>query len=273
MNMISNHDATFLSNMLEQNSGQAISPSRQWRFEATLKPILRENSIPDIATLVKLLASNSSQNLKNQCVEAMINNESSFFRDQPNFALLTGPVLDNVREQNIDSKHIRIWSAACSHGQEPYSIAMSILQNQEKWRGWTVEILATDISMSALQKAKTGQYSQFEVQRGLPVGLMIKYFTQNGDQWTISEHVRNMVHFEKQNLLEKSLSIGKFDIILCRNILMYFNSDNKHKVLSNISYNLKPDGFVMLGSAETVIGQSDELVSSNCFRGFYCINR
>jgi chemotaxis protein methyltransferase CheR len=204
-----------------------------------------------------------------ECIDALLNNETSFFRDQPNFALLTGPVLDFVREARSDSKSIRIWCNACSTGQEPYSLAMALAENPGKWAGWRVEILATDVSASVLQKAKTGLFSQFEIQRGLPVMLMLRYFDQIGTDWQLKDSIRDMVSFRQVNALQPFGVAGKFDLILCRNVLMYFGDETRRKVLNNMADVAHADTLMMLGAAETVIGQTDRFESNRDFRGFF----
>ena len=258
-----------LSGLLEKHTGQVVSANRHWRLEMALKPVMRRYSIPDPETLAAIIKSGTDQQLATDCVEAMINNETCFFRDQPNFALLTGPLLDAMRAKNMRTKTLRIWSAACSSGQEPFSLAMMICENADKWRDWTVEIVATDVSGGALKRAKEGRYSQFEIQRGLPVVLMLKYFTQHGEDWQIQDNVKNRVTFRKQNMLDSVHYRGKFDIVLCRNMLMYLCDDKRRIVLDKIAQSLSPGGMVMLGAAETVIGQTEKLQASREFRGFY----
>jgi chemotaxis protein methyltransferase CheR len=258
-----------LSSLLTKATGQTLLPNRHWRIETALKPVMARNSIPDLAMLADLLAKGSDSDLEAQCVDAMLNNETSFFRDQPNFALLTGPVLDFVREQNVGSKTIRIWCNACSTGQEPYSLAMSFAQSPERWAGWRIEIVATDVSETALKKAKSGLFSQFEIQRGLPVMLMLRYFDQTGTDWQLKDSIRNMVTFRKTNAMQRYSVSGLFDIILCRNMLMYLNDENKLRVLENMADVAHGGTFLMLGAAETVIGQTEKFVASKEFRGFY----
>jgi chemotaxis protein methyltransferase CheR len=265
----SSHAYSMLSNLLEKHTGQILLANRHWRVEMALKPVMRRNSIPDINTLVSLLVSDADEALMRECVEAMINNETCFFRDQANFALLTGPLLDSIRQQRSAHKRIRIWSSACSTGQEAYSIAMTMLENQEKWRGWTVQIVATDVSNGALAQAKSGRYSQFEIQRGLPVMLMLKYFRQDGEEWVASDDLRRKVNFSVHNMLEAPTKLGKFDLILCRNMLMYLCENKRKQVLDQLSDAIVPDGMLVLGAAETVIGQTEKFRSSPEFRGFY----
>lgn len=258
-----------LSALLEKHTGQKLLANRHWRVEMALKPVMRQNSIPDLDTLVSLIDIDADPALTSACVEAMINNETCFFRDQANFALLTGPVLDSIREHRARTKRIRIWSAACSTGQEAYSLALAISENAEKWRGWQVHIMATDVSKSALAQARAGKYSQFEIQRGLPVMLMLKHFEQKGEDWVAGEHLRRMVTFAEHNMLNPARHFGAFDVILCRNMLMYLCDDRRSQVLDSISPMIAEDGVLMLGAAETVIGQTQKFRSSQEFRGFY----
>lgn len=258
-----------LSALLEQRTGQTLMANRHWRIDMALKPVMRQNSIPDLETLISFIEIDADPKLTTACVEAMVNNETCFFRDQANFALLTGPVLDTIRENRIATKRLRIWSAACSTGQEPYSLAIAIAENPEKWRGWTVQIMATDVSTGALAQARSGRYSQFEIQRGLPVMQMVRHFEQQGEDWIAKEPLRKMVTFAEHNMLQSASHFGKFDIILCRNMLMYLCDDKRGKVLDGIAPVLADDGILMLGAAETVIGQTQRFKASQEFRGFY----
>lgn len=258
-----------LAELLRKHSGQQLMANRHWRVEMALKPVLRRHSIPDMDMLSGLLASEGDPALARECVEAMINNETCFYRDQANFALLTGPVLDSLREKRKATRRIRIWSAACSTGQEPYSLAMHFSENPEKWAGWSIQIHATDVSTPVLAQARRGRYSQFEIQRGLPVMLMLKYFEQQGTDWQLKDPIRRMVSFALHNQLDSARSLGVFDLILCRNMLMYLCDENRRQVLGHLADALTPDGIMMLGAAETVIGQTDRLEASREFRGFY----
>jgi chemotaxis protein methyltransferase CheR len=258
-----------LADLLRKHSGQQLMANRHWRVEMALKPVLRRHSIPDMNMLAGLLAGDGEPALVRECVEAMINNETCFYRDQANFALLTGPVLDSIREKRRSTRRLRIWSAACSTGQEPYSLAMYFAENPEKWAGWNIQIQATDVSSSVLTQARKARYSQFEIQRGLPVMLMLKYFEQEGTDWQLKDPIRKAVNFAPHNLLESARTMGVFDLILCRNMLMYLCDENRRQVLNNLSSALTPDGIMMLGAAETVIGQTDRFESSREFRGFY----
>lgn len=269
MNTAETQAYSILSNILEKYTGQTVVANRHWRIDMALKPLMRTNSVPDLQTLAALIEIDADPKLTRACVEAMVNNETSFFRDQPNFALLTGPVLDNIREHRMASKKLRIWSAACSTGQEPYSLAISILENAEKWRGWNIQILATDVSTSALAQAKEGRYSQFEIQRGLPVMQMLRHFEQHGEEWVVKDAIRKMVTFTEHNMLTPSRHFGRFDVICCRNVLMYLSDEKRVQILESIAPLLEKDGLLMLGAAETVIGQTQKFRASKEFRGFY----
>jgi chemotaxis protein methyltransferase CheR len=258
-----------LSALLEKYTGQTLLANRHWRIDMALKPVMRRNSIPDLETLISLIEIDADPKLTIACVEAMVNNETCFFRDQANFALLTGPVLDTIREHRMATRKLRIWSAACSTGQEPYSLAITIAENPEKWRGWNVQIMATDVSTSALAQARSGRYSQFEIQRGLPVMQMLRHFEQQGEEWTAKDSLRRMVTFTEHNMLKSANHFGKFDIVLCRNMLMYLCDDKRSQVLDGIAPVIAEDGILMLGAAETVIGQTQRFKASKEFRGFY----
>ncbi|MGB5077614.1 MAG: protein-glutamate O-methyltransferase CheR [Sphingorhabdus sp.] len=269
MNIAENYAYQALSDLLEKHTGQTLLANRHWRIDMALKPIMRQNSIPDLDTLIALIEIEADPKLTLACVEAMVNNETCFFRDQANFALLTGPVLDTIRERRMVTKRLRIWSAACSTGQEPYSLAIAIADNPEKWRGWSIQILATDVSTSALAQARAGRYSQFEIQRGLPVMQMLRHFEQRGEEWHAKEHLRRMVTFAEHNMLKPNRHLGTYDVILCRNMLMYLSDDKRSQVLEGIAPLLADGGILMLGAAETVIGQTEKFKASREFRGFY----
>lgn len=274
MNIQSNAKSfEILSTMLEERTGQTLSADRQWRIQTSLQPIMREHSIPDIDTLVSVILSNANRNLETDCLEAILNNESCFFRDQANFALLTGPVLDAIKEHKIKEKRLRIWSSACSFGQEAISLAIALSENHQKWSGWKVEILSSDVSNHAINRAKKGLYSQFEVQRGLPIGLLVKYFNQVGEDWQVDQKILDMIHYRNYNMVNDNVFIGRFDLILCRNMLMYLSEKNKIKAFRNIEKALNPHGYLMMGSAETISGYSDKLEPCADFRGFYKRNQ
>lgn len=270
MNMHSSSKSfEILSNILEERTGQTLSAERHWRIQTSLQPIMREHSIPDLDSLVSVIRSNANRNLETDCLEAMLNNESCFFRDQANFALLTGPVLDSIRENRAKEKKIRIWCSACSFGQEAVSLAIALSENHQKWSDWKVEILSSDVSTHVINRAKKGIYSQFEVQRGLPIGLLVKYFTQVDQDWQVNPEIMDMIQHRNYNMVNDNNFVGRFDLILCRNMLMYLSEKNKRKAFQTIEKALNPDGYLMMGAAETVADYSTKLDPSEDFRGFY----
>jgi len=258
-----------LSTILEERTGQTLLPNRHWRIQSSLQPIMREHGIPDIDSLVSVIVTAANKDLETDCLEAILNNESCFFRDQANFALLTGPVLDSIKEKKNNDRKIRIWSSACSYGQEAISLAISISENYQKWAGWNIEIIGSDVSHNALSRAQKGLYSQFEVQRGMPIGLLIKYFKQIEQDWQIDQKIRNMIHYHHFNVVNDSRLMGKFDLILCRNMLMYLSDENKMKAFANLEQAMHPHAYLMLGAAETVTGYSDNFEPCQEYRGFY----
>jgi chemotaxis protein methyltransferase CheR len=205
-------------------------------------------------------------------VEAMTTNESFFFRDKLPFEHFRDVVMPALLAARAPEKRIRIWCAAAATGQEPYSLAMALKDMGGKLAGWTIEMIGTDISTAALEKAKAGLYSQFEVQRGLPIQSLVKYFTQIGDLWQISPEIRAMVDFRHFNLLQEFGGLGMFDVVFCRNVLIYFDQDTKTAVLNRIARVMREDAYLMLGAAETVVGLTTALKPMHEYRGVYVPN-
>jgi chemotaxis protein methyltransferase CheR len=206
-------------------------------------------------------------------VEAMTTNESFLFRDKIPFDHFRDTVMPSVLAARAKEKRVRIWCAAASTGQEPYSLAMCLKEMKDKLSGWRVEILGTDLSLEVLEKAKAGVYSQFEVQRGLPINFLVKHFTQNGDTWQIAPEIRAMVQYRPLNLLADFNHLGTFDVVFCRNVLIYFDQDTKVGVLNRIARLLEPEGFLMLGAAETVVGLTEAFKPMPDKRGLYVPNK
>jgi len=259
----------YLADLLERRTGQELSPTRYWRVETVLKPIMRAHGYADLAALVSALDQGRNRLLERQSIEAMLNNETSFFRDQASFSLLTGPALSVLRDARAATRRLRIWSAASSTGQEAYSLAMTLCEDRAKWDGWDIEIVGSDISHSVVDRAREGRYSQFEIQRGMPIALMLRYFSREGDDWIAKDNLRSMVHFRQQNLLEPLRMSGEFDMVLCRNMIMYLRAEHRTKVFEELARSMRCDGFLMLGAAETVIGQTDRFAASREYRGLY----
>jgi len=261
-------DYDFLRRLLKERSGLDLSADKQYLVESRLIPLARRAGLPGIAELVQKMKS-GAEALTAEVVEAMTTNETFFFRDKIPFDHLRDTILPTLLQTRANRRSLRIWSAACSSGQEPYSIAMCLKERAQALAGWRIEIVATDLSQEVLEKSKSGIYSQFEVQRGLPVQLLVKYFTQVGELWQISADIRGMVQQRQLNLLQDFSHLGKFDVIFCRNVLIYFDQDTKVAIFERIAKSLEPDGMLVLGAAETVVGISDAFRPYPDRRGLY----
>ena len=261
----------FIADLLKKRSGLALTKEKAYLIESRLNPVARKWNFAGFDELVQAMRSGGKEELLVDVTEAMTTNESFFFRDQKPFDQFSDMVLPHMLEHRANTKSIRIWSAACSSGQEPYTLAMLLKETEAKLAGWKVEIVATDLSNEILDKAKEGMYSQFEVQRGLPITLLVKYFKQEGERWQISEAIRKMVNFKQFNLLESPAGLGGFDIVFCRNVLIYFDPPTKTKVLDGIANLMPKDGFLYLGGAETVLGTSDRFKLMPGQRGIYSL--
>ncbi|HEY8382421.1 MAG TPA: protein-glutamate O-methyltransferase CheR [Microvirga sp.] len=259
----------FLRVFLKERSGLALTSEKRYLVESRLGPICRQFDIDTLSELVMGLKAGKDPDLERAVVEAMTTNETFFFRDKAPFDLFRDVLMPRYLAARATTRRLRIWCAAASTGQEPYSLAMLLSEAAPKLAGWSVEIVATDLSTEVLDRAKAGLYSQFEVQRGLPIQLLLKYFTQVGDQWQIAPQIRSMVSFRPLNLIRDFASLGSFDVIYCRNVLIYFDGPTKTSVLQRLGQALNPDGALLLGAAETVIGLTDALASDAEHRGLY----
>lgn len=266
---MSEPDFEFLRTFLKAKSGLALPPEKRYLIESRLAPVCRSFDIASLADLVRHLRGNRNPTLESAVVDAMTTNETFFFRDKGPFDLFRDVLLPRYLAARSSVRHLRIWCAAASTGQEPYSLAMLLEEASPRLAGWKVDILATDISTEVLAKARAGLYNQFEVQRGLPIQLLLKYFTQVGDQWQISSKIRGKVEFRPLNLIKEFGHIGPFDIVYCRNVLIYFDSSTKSNVLSRIANVMAADGSLILGAAETVLGLTDALLPDSEHRGLY----
>jgi len=267
---MNSNDFSFLSDLIKQRSGIVITPDKSYLLESRLSGVARAYKLDDIAAIVaKLRRPGGDRPLETDVVDAMTTNESLFFRDQHPFDQLRDFVLPTLMEKRRDRRRIRIWCAACSSGQEPYSIALLLNEMGAKLSGWTIDILGTDISRSMVERAKRGAYTQFEVQRGLPITMLVKYFEQQGQEWFLKPEVRSKVSYREFNLLDSMSGLGQFDIVFCRNVLIYFDQQTKKKILDNIASIMPADGVLYLGGAETIIGVTDKFGSEPGKRGIY----
>ena len=262
-------DFEFLRAYLKQRSGLALTAEKRYLVESRLAPVCRRFNFATLRDLIGSLKIAHDSAIERAVVEAMTTNETFFFRDRLPFDLFRDVVLPEALARNAARRRLRIWCAAASTGQEPYSIAMLLQEAGPKLAGWQVDLVATDISSEVIEKAKLGLYSQFEVQRGLPVQWLLKYFTQIGEQWQIAASLRSMVEFRQFNLLHGYEGLGTFDVIFCRNVLIYFDAPTKSEILARFGTSLAPGGALLLGAAETVIGLTDRLAPDAKHRGRY----
>jgi len=264
-------DYEFLRKLLKERSGLDLSADKQYLVESRLIPLARKAGLPGLPELVQKLKG-GAEALTSEVVEAMTTNETFFFRDKVPFDHLKATIMPELLQARAARRSLRIWCAASSTGQEPYSIAMCLKELGAALTGWRVEIVATDLSLGVLEKSRAGLFSQFEVQRGLPIQLLVKHFVQTGELWQLNADIRAMVQFRQLNLLQDFSHLGAFDIIFCRNVLIYFDQDTKINVFSRLSRVVEPDGFLMLGAAETVVGLTETFKPYPDRRGLYIPN-
>jgi chemotaxis protein methyltransferase CheR len=261
-------DYDFLRRFLKERSGLDLSADKQYLVESRLIPLAHKAGLTGIAELVQKLRS-GSEALAGEVVEAMTTNETFFYRDKIPFDQLRTTVLPELLQARAGRRTLRIWCAASSTGQEPYSIAMCLKDMDAALAGWRVEILATDLSAAVLEKSRAGIFSQFEVQRGLPIQMLVRHFTQLGDLWQLNPDIRAMVQHRQLNLLHDFSQLGTFDLIFCRNVLIYFDQATKANTFSRLARQLESDGFLVLGAAETVVGLTDAFRPFPERRGLY----
>jgi chemotaxis protein methyltransferase CheR len=261
-------DYEYLRKLLRGHSGLDLSADKQYLIESRLLPLSRKAGLSGIGELVQKIKGGSAS-ITTQVVEAMTTNETFFFRDKVPFDHFRDSIMPEIQRTRAGRKSVRIWCAAGSTGQEPYSLAMCLREIGAAISGWRIEILATDLSQDVLEKSKAGIYSQFEVQRGLPIQMLVKYFKQTGEFWQINADIRAMVQHRQLNLLHDFSQLGVFDVIFCRNVLIYFDQDTKTNIFNRLAKATAPDGFLVLGAAETVVGLTDVFKPYPERRGLY----
>ncbi|MBK3777404.1 protein-glutamate O-methyltransferase [Azospirillum sp. YIM DDC1] len=264
-------DFDMFSTLLKQRSGLVLTRDKAYLLESRLMPVARKWNMKGLEELASTVRTRKDEALLRDITEAMTTNESSFFRDQKPFDQFKQIVLPRLLEARSAKRSIRIWSAACSSGQEAYSLAMLLNDDSAKLAGWRIEIVGTDISAEMVERSKSGIYTQFEVQRGLPIQMLVKHFKQQGDKWQISQQLRQMASFREFNLLGDLSGLGQFDIVFCRNVLIYFDQPTKTKVLEAIARQMPQDGVLYLGGAETVLGITDRFKPVEGQRGLYSL--
>ncbi|MDQ2877831.1 MAG: protein-glutamate O-methyltransferase CheR [Pseudomonadota bacterium] len=255
-----------LSLLLEERTGQRIDATRAWRIETALKPMLRDRGLESLEDLAALVASHGDRAIAKQVVDALLNQETSFFRDAAVLDLVTDAVLDMAEAS--PGRRLRLWSAGCSSGQEPLSLAMLFAERMAA--DGLPDIVATDVSDAAVARARAGRFSQFEIQRGLPVRRMVQWFDDTaGGEWIAKADLVRRISFRQMNLIADPLPIGRFDVILCRNVLLYLPADIRRGIFDRFAQVIRPGGLLVLGAGETVIGQTGAFRPSVRFRGLY----
>ncbi len=254
-----------IADLLEARTGQHLTESRRWRVNSALAGIFREYGISNVDQLVCLLETPmrgpDGRDLSQDVVEALLNNETYFYRDKPTFDQLPAEILPELARRRQASRRLSIWSAGCSTGQEVYSLAMLFAEQANLWQGWTIDIIGTDVSHRAVSAARSGLYSQFEVQRGLGVAQMLRFFEETPGGWQVCDSVRQPVRFRQHNMLSEAFPARlPFDLVLCRNVLLYFDRETRARAFDRLANAVMPDGFLMLGAGETVVGQTDRFV-------------
>ena len=265
-------DFDYLRRLLKERSGLTLSAEKDYLLESRLTPVARRHNLAGLSELVAQLRQPGQTALAIAVTEAMTTNETFFFRDRIPFDHLRDTILPALMAARSRERRIRIWCTAAASGQEPYSIAMLLHEMGAQLAGFRVDILATDLSSEVIERAKAGIYTQFEVQRGLPIQLLVKHFGKNGDGWELASALRSMVHFRTLNLLHDFSPLGQFDIVFCRNVLIYFDQPTKSAVLHRVARQIADDGYLLLGAAETVVGLTDDFKPVPERRGLYAPN-
>lgn len=254
--------------LLEARTGQVLAESRMWRMETSLKPLLRAHGLGSLAEMASAIAGEKGARLAQEVVNALLNNETSFFRDHHVYQALASQLLPHLAQERPE-RRLRIWCVGCSTGQEPYSLAM-LLRRDPHWHAdGRASILASDISTAAIERARTGLFSQIDVQRGLGINDLLRWFEPEGEDWRISDDVRRLVDFRAENIFEGNAPTGEYDIILCRNLMIYFSPQRRAMLFERLARHCAPGGYLLLGAGETVIGQTADFTASGRFRGVY----
>lgn len=252
---LSTLDFAFVSGLIRREASIVLGPGKEYLVEARLLPLARQAGLASVGEFIAKVQRGGDPTSTRSIVNALTTNETSWFRDREPFSALVDRILPEIVNRRPAVRKLRCWSAACSSGQEPYSLALTL--EQALPADWTYEIVATDIDSDMIARAEAGEFSQVEINRGLPVSLLVKHFERAGAHWRISSALRRKVSFQRLNLTAPLPSLGSFDLILLRNILIYFDVQTKRTVLGNVGRLLAPDGWLLLGAAETTIGIDD----------------
>ena len=258
-----------VAELLEARTGQKLTSNRRWRIGTALAGLFRTRGITSIEQLVVQLTQPGQAALAQEVVEALLNNETYFFRDRAMYDHLSQRILPDLADRRKDTKKLSIWSVGCSTGQEALSLAMLIAEAKARWQDWTIDILGTDVSSAVIDTARMGRYTHFEVQRGLGVSQMLNFFEETAQGWQASDTLLRMTRYERHNLLDSPPNPGTFDVILCRNVLLYFDVVTREQAFEQLASAMADDAYLMLGAGETVVGQTGKLVPCPDNSGFY----
>ena len=263
-------DFDFLSNFVESRSGIVLHKDKAYLIESRLAPVIKSEGFGSLSDLILRLRWQATGELVDKVIDAMTTNETFFFRDNPPFEALKTGIIKDLIEKRQSTKTLNIWSAACSSGQEPYSISILLREHFPILNDWTIRILGTDVSDEVLEKADKGIYSSFEVSRGLNDMLVKRYFEPVDSRFKVRQSLRDRIEFKKLNLMDSFAQIPKMDVIFLRNVLIYFKQEVKRDIVGRIIERLMPDGYLFLGQSETAKTLSDQLepvniASASCF--------
>ena len=264
-------EVDIIRHVAHARSGMVIDPEKTYRIETQLAPLLRREGFTDVGELVQAIQSKRDSALMWAVTEALTNNETSFFRDRAPFQQFREEILPALAA-NREGRPIRVWSAACSTGQEPYSLAMLCDDEASKYPNLNIELFGSDISERCIEKAQSGLYNQFEVQRGLPIRLLVRHFERNDETWALAPRIRQMVRWRRVNLLADLRGLGKFDVIFCRNVVSSFDAATAARVLEQLATALPDDGRLVLGIDETLVEVTEAFQPIDGRRGVYAPN-
>lgn len=264
-------DLDYVRDLVYNHSAIVVERGKSYLVESRLGPLVRQEGLSSIEELVAQMRARSIDGLHWKVVEAMTTNETSFYRDIHPFEALRKSVLPEILERRQEKRELNIWCAACSSGQEPYSIAMMLREYFPNLINWEVQVTATDISREMVDRSRAGRFSQLEINRGLPAPLVVKHFQRAGAEWEIKENIRRMIKFSWMNLAEAWPTMPQMDIIMMRNVLIYFDPERKKAILGKVARLIQPDGYLFLGGAETTLNLNDSFMrvqfgKATCYR-------
>lgn len=263
-------DFDLIRKLLREHSAIVLEPDKQYLVETRLAPLVRQLQLQSIGDLIAQLRSQPGNGLCRQVVEAMVNTETSFFRDRHPFDELRKVVIPDLIARRREQRRLNVWCAACSSGQEPYSLALLFREHFPELDRWKISLLASDLSREVLTRARRGHFNQIEVNRGLPAALRVKYFEHHGADWRLKPALRNMVDFQEINLAQPWPSLPRMDLVLIRNVMIYFDVETKKVILERLARLLKPDGYLLLGGAETTFNLNESYRRVESLKsGFY----